>query len=160
MKAERLLPIGIVICVVAVTGAAVIFGIAKVKSLDERARCAQKLKLLRIAFSPSINSDEPWGAGTTNILEAYSRMGVASGFICPSDTSRRGVSSFSDLQIKGSSYEARFPAGDGKTARSLEESANHIVLRCRIHLNVAMADGSVHTVTPQGLTNLMRLSGQ
>jgi hypothetical protein len=142
--------LGVVVLVVALTGSA----ISRVKAGDERVRCGQNLKLLVIA----VNSDERWAMGATNMLNVYNAVANPRLFVCPSDKSRRAITNFADLQMKGSSYHLNMPALGDKVPRPFSEAQNHILLRCSIHLNVALADGSVHMVTPRGLTNLSRLS--
>jgi hypothetical protein len=149
---------GVVGCVLVIVVAVVTWGITRAKAYDERARCAQNLKRLVAALNTSIHSGEQSPMGFTSVLSAYNAIGNPFPFICPSDESRRGVTNFAALQAKGSSYEPGMHLVGGNSTHSLEHSANHIVLRCTIHLNVAMADGSVHMVTPRGLTNLLHLS--
>lgn len=128
--------------------------IGKAKARSERERCAENLKQLVAAWSMYLN--EYSRVVPANILSISNAVGTPKLFVCPSDKSRGSVKNFADLLVKGSSYQASMPSPGEKMP--VTEAQNYILMRCSIHDNAALTDGSVHMVTPCGMSNLFRLT--
>jgi len=113
--------------------------LGRAKAAGERRRCVDNLKQLALACSISENA----GSTPMTILQLSNSVRDPKLFICPSDKSRQNVNTWDALLAKGGSYSY----DPGMLA---DKTVSHILLRCTIHGNVALADGSVHMLPSFG----------
>lgn len=153
-KSRPLFRAAVILGLLTLAAAIVIPAITRAKAGDERKRCVENLKQLSFAWMMYLN--EYSSVVPANILGIANSVSNLSLFVCPSDESRKTVNSLAELAAKGSSYQANLPSPNERMP--LAEAQNHILLRCPIHYNAALADGSVHMATPKGMSNLFRLT--
>jgi hypothetical protein len=102
--------------------------VAKAKERAQKITCVVQMK----AVSLAINETSP-----PNLLALSNNLPAPKLLVCPSDRARRRPDSWSDVSAFGSSYEYT-PAKTGDL-----QAQETVVLRCPIHENVALADGTV-----------------
>jgi uncharacterized protein DUF4190/uncharacterized protein DUF4339 len=107
--------------------------LAKAKERAQRITCVIQMKAVSQAINVTSQETVP-----ANLLVLSNRLSAPMLLVCPSDPARRRPESWADVAASGSSYEYTIPK-----AGSPQQTADTVVLRCPIHDNVALADGSV-----------------
>ena len=115
--------------------------LAKAKARAERIKCVNQMK--QIALANRMWANDHGGKFPSDLGAISNELGQASLLVCPGDT-KRNRSQYNDWSAVaryGSSY---FFSG----ATADERRPNDVLLRCPIHNNVALADGSVQQQGP------------
>jgi hypothetical protein len=122
-----------------VLGAMLLPALAKAKDRAQRVNCVVQMKVVDQALAQYANEHND--SYPPNLLVLSNKLSAPKFLVCPGDTTRRRRDSWNDVIISGSSYVV-YAIPTGGTG-----SPQQPVLRCPIHGNVALADGSVHQDT-------------
>ena len=110
--------------------------LAKAKARAQRIQCVNQMK--QIGLATRLWANDHGGAFPPDLLAISNELSKASVLVCPSDTKRNRdqYTDWSAVARYGSSYQY-------SGSRASETRPQEIILRCPIHNNAAMADGSV-----------------
>jgi hypothetical protein len=111
----------------------------KAKDKAEMARCVNNLKQIGLAMRVwSLDNEEAY---PPNFQVMSNELNTPKILLCPSDTARAEARDFNSFGAGNCSYEYFVPGQDEKPATE----PNRVMVRCPIHGNIGLADGSVQS---------------
>lgn len=114
-------------------------GLQQAKDRAERIRCVNNLKQIGLAMR--VWSLDNQDAYPPNWQVMSNELSTPKILVCPSDTARTEARDFTSFNQGNCSYEYFVPGADEKPATE----PNRVLVRCPIHGNIGLADGSVQS---------------